>query len=189
MMKPRLYQVEEGWIETYTGRQFHFKDPRAEEVDIEDIAHSLSMLCRYNGHVSDFYSVAEHSVLISDFIRAEGGDRDLALAALLHDAAETYIGDISRPVKYAVLPPEFKEYENELDRVIFEKFGLTFPYSTHINDLDARILQDERMQGMSQSENLWGTDDLEPLGLTLRFWGPAKAKAKFLQRFEMLHGR
>ena len=71
------------WIQTYTGRQFWPLDPRVDEIHIEDIAHSLSMRCCYGGHLTDFYSVAEHSVLVSLHVPQE-----FALWGLLHDAAE-----------------------------------------------------------------------------------------------------
>ncbi len=84
------------YIATYTGKQFYPLDPRPEDVCLEDIAHSLSNLCRFTGHTDTdrFYSVAQHSVICSTIVAPEA-----ALLALLHDAAEAYLGDISRPLK------------------------------------------------------------------------------------------
>src|SRR5579885_2784587 len=82
------------WIQTYCGVAFYPLDPRPEEILIEDIAHALSMLCRFTGHVKRFYSVAQHCVYVSH--RCDPKD---ALWGLLHDAAEAYLNDISRPVK------------------------------------------------------------------------------------------
>jgi hypothetical protein len=83
-----------GWMQTFTGRQFFPMDPRPEEVDPTDIAHALSLLCRYNGHVDRFYSVAEHCVHLSYVVPPEH-----ALWALLHDATEAYVGDMISPLK------------------------------------------------------------------------------------------
>jgi len=80
------------WIQTYTGKRFWPLDPRPEDVDILDIAHSLSLLCRFTGHTSSFYSVSQHSILVAQEV-----PKRLRLWALFHDAAEAYIGDIARP--------------------------------------------------------------------------------------------
>jgi len=82
------------WIQTISGRKFPLAEPDPNQIDIEDIAHALSMLCRFNGHCTQFYSVAEHSMHVSHEI-----SNDLALAGLLHDAAEAYLGDVPSPLK------------------------------------------------------------------------------------------
>ena len=92
---------------TYTGRQFFPLTPRQEDIDIEDIAHSLSRLCRFNGHCKSFYSVAEHSYRISYIVPPE-----FALWGLLHDAGEAYLSDLPRPIKHQI--PEFIEIEERL---------------------------------------------------------------------------
>lgn len=84
---------------TISGREFHPLAPRAEDVDIDDIAHALSHLCRYGGHVPQFYSVAQHSVLVAARCREVTQSDDVGLAGLLHDAAEAYIGDVVWPLK------------------------------------------------------------------------------------------
>lgn len=82
------------WMQTYTGRRLFPMDPSPADVDIIDIAHALSMQCRYNGHVRRFMSVAEHCVLISENVPAQD-----ALWGLLHDATEAYVGDMIRPLR------------------------------------------------------------------------------------------
>lgn len=86
------------WMMTYSGRAFWPLDPRADEIDPLDIAHALSMLCRYGGHVRRFYSVAEHCVLMSHAVAPEH-----ALWALLHDATEAYMVDLPRPINRILL--------------------------------------------------------------------------------------
>ena len=103
------------WITTFTGKRFHFLDPQPDEIDIVDIAHHLSLLCRFTGACREFYSVGEHSIRVTSLLPTE-----LKLAGLLHDAAEAYINDISRPVKYS---HKLEETEKLITRRINEKFG------------------------------------------------------------------
>ena len=91
-----MNEYEGAWITTYTGKRFHFLKPNFDEIDIIDIAHHLSLLCRFTGAVKQFYSVGEHSIRVAAIL-----PKGLRLAGLLHDAAEAYTNDISRPVKYA----------------------------------------------------------------------------------------
>jgi len=108
----------DAWIETYTGVKFYLNQYRLDDIRIEDIAHSLSLLCRYNGHCKSFFSVGEHSVRVSRIVPPED-----KLMGLLHDAAEAYVGDISRPVKYSF--PDIKELELKIQADIFTKFNVT----------------------------------------------------------------
>jgi hypothetical protein len=175
------------WMQTYSGRKFWPLDPRADEIFIEDIAHALSMACRYGGHCQRFYSVAEHSVLLSRAL-----PQPYKLWGLLHDASETYVLDVIRPLKPSL--PGYREIE---DRVIFEvakKFGLTLGghvlnrpnYMPEIvKAYDTRILVDEKTQCMAPGL-VWGTDDQQPLGVRLEFWTPEQAEAAFLREFSLL---
>ena len=95
------------WIQTYTGRKFHPLDPAMTDFDLRDIAHSLSLLCRFNGHCLRFYSVAEHSVRVSRIL-----PDDLKLWGLLHDAGEAYLTDLPRPVKGQM--PGFRDMEDKI---------------------------------------------------------------------------
>src|ERR1700683_336889 len=97
------------WIVTFSGRRFYVLDPRPSDVRIEDIAHSLSLQCRFNGHVKNFYSVAQHSVLVSE--RCDPAD---ALYGLLHDASEAYIGDMSAPLKHTDEMTAFRDAERHV---------------------------------------------------------------------------
>lgn len=121
--------VDYRYIETYTGKLFHIENPV--NIDIEDIAHSLSMQCRYTGHSSRFYSVAEHSVLVSYIV-----DSKFAKSALLHDASEAYISDISSPFK-----PLLENYKELEDRIMLSVAD-TFDLPPNFHEADAVKLAD-----------------------------------------------
>lgn len=106
----------EPYIETVTGRKVHFLKPSPDEINIKDIAFSLSNQCRFNGHVQ-FYSVAEHSVMVAAMLQ----EKD-QLAGLLHDAAEAYLSDIPSPVKQYL--PDYKNIEEIVQKAINEKFDV-----------------------------------------------------------------
>lgn len=108
------------WIQTYTGVEFYPLDPRPEEIHIEDIAHALSMQCRYTGHVRQFYSVAEHSIRVTELCPPE-----CQLWGLLHDASEAYLIDLPRPVKrYSDIGRLYREAEDRLMVAICRRFKL-----------------------------------------------------------------
>ncbi len=109
-------------MKTYSGLRLDPFDPKPEEIRIEDIAHALSLLCRGNGQVTHFYSVAQHCLNCEREAEARGLNRRLRLACLLHDASEAYLNDIIRPVKQCLT--EYKEAEDHFLEVIYQRFGL-----------------------------------------------------------------
>lgn len=167
-------------MQTATGRKFWPLDPRPNEVCIEDIAHALSMLCRFGGHCLRFYSVAEHSVLLA---RAAPGPHKLW--ALLHDAAEAYVLDMVRPVKPHLVG--YSEIEARVMRAICVHFHLHLDSPSIIKTLDRQMLSDEREQNMAPAPEPW-KNAAEPLGVTLQFWEPQRAHAEFLAEFNQITG-
>jgi len=113
------------YIGTFTGKQFWPLDPRPEEVCLEDIAHALANICRFNGHTNRFYSVARHCLNVEALLKQRGFDKRIRLYGLLHDAAEAYICDIPRPLKHFM--PEYRETEDAVQKAIYKHFGLTWP--------------------------------------------------------------
>ena len=105
------------WIQTFTGKKFDLLNPDPEMVCIRDIAHSLSHICRFGGHTDRFYSVAQHSLIVSQCCQPWD-----ALWGLLHDASEAYVGDITRPLKYEL--PEYSQIERRIQATIATRFGL-----------------------------------------------------------------
>ena len=107
-------------ILTFMGEEFTPLDPDINQIHIEDIAHSLSMLCRANGHIDYFFSIAQHSINCTNEAKARGYTARVQLACLIHDASEAYISDITRPVKYYLT--EYKEIEKRLQDTIYTKY-------------------------------------------------------------------
>jgi hypothetical protein len=131
------------WIMTYTGKHFTPFDPKIEAIDILDIAHALSNICRFGGHCSEFYSVAEHSILVSVLCPPE-----LKLAGLLHDAAEAYLGDIPTPLKSLA----FRGAEIKLMEVIYRKYGCVKPGYDHLGQ---RYKNDRSIYAIGRSKLPW----------------------------------
>lgn len=112
------------YILTFKKKEFYPLDPNIEDIDIEDIAHALSLLCRANGHFKHFYSVGLHSLNCAYEAIARGYSENVVLGCLLHDASEAYLADITRPVKKHL--HKYLEFENVLQNKIFEKWIPTF---------------------------------------------------------------
>ena len=167
------------YITTYTGR-FYFNDPRPEDFEIEDIAHSLAMTRRYSGHGKREYTTAEHSVHIYRWLTEQAEDADTRLAGLLHDAPEALsgFGDAASPRKKEcphIASAEFWIWKD----AIAPKFGLPIEMPDAVHEADRRICADEMAQ------NLWEVDPNvgQPLGIELEFWDFEWAKAEFLCAF------
>lgn len=180
------------WTEAWSGCLTHPLDPKLEEVRLEDIAQGLSNKCRYNGQ-SRFYSVAEHSVHMADWCLREAPreSRKLtALHALLHDAAEAYLPDVSTPIK--ALFPKFRKYEDKFHAVILEAFHVPpiCPQGAKlIKGIDKRIILNERDVVMPNHRpgTKWIVDDLEPLdGVEIYRWPPDEAYNNFIAVYQEL---
>lgn len=167
------------WIQTYTGIQFWPLDPRPEEIDIRDIAHALSLLCRFNGHCRRFYSVAEHSVHVSSIVTPEFG-----LWGLLHDAAEAYLSDIPQPVKQHLT--HFHQAESQMLLVIAEKFGLPANMPSDVDLADRIMLSTEKLVLMGQEPAPWYGLPTPLDSSKVVCHDPEEAERVFLIRFEEL---
>ncbi len=168
------------WMQTFTGRAFYPMDPRVEDIDPLDIAHALSLLCRYGGHVNRFYSVAEHCVLMSYAVAPEN-----ALWALLHDATEAYMGDMIRPLKLAM--PTYRIAEDHLMKVICDRFGIPATCPTEVKAADNRILRDERAALLRAAPLPWNSiEDVPALGVPIEGWAPVDAESEYLARLRQL---
>jgi hypothetical protein len=168
------------WIQTYSGGRFWPLDPRAEEVEIIDIAHALSQICRYNGHCRMFYSVAQHSMLVAAACSAEN-----RLWGLMHDAAEAYLADVVRPVKHCL--EGWEAIEERVLRAIAERFGLAWPVPAEVKEIDTRILINEKRDLMRNPAKLrWGVEvafEALELGPIEPMTSMEAARGLFVERF------
>jgi hypothetical protein len=182
------------WIQTYRGKQFWPLDPRPEDVDLDDIVHALCHKCRYQGHTVRFYSVGEHSCLLADhfgsqLILAPEVRLRRARLALFHDAGETYLPDVPRPIKPYL--PFFQEVEDRIQTMILERYGIEVDETdwTALHEADWRICLDEMAVLLSKSPASRGKlEELAPLGVTIEALLPVDAELRFretLQRYGM----
>lgn len=170
-------QKRTGWIQTYRMIQFSPLEPREDDLHIEDIAHSLSMQCRFNGHTNSFYSVAEHCCHVSDWL-----PKPLKLAGLLHDASEAYLCDLPRPLKYLDALAGYRQAESRLESLIANRFGFDYPLDDLIKEADERLLATEARQLMAPLHPEFEIGE-SVKGLKLACWSPMQAKDAFLWRY------
>lgn len=171
------YDAAEPWIQTYSGVRFTPLKPDPDAIVIQDIARALSMQCRFNGQVKHFYSVAQHSVLVSHICNLE--DR---LWGLLHDASEAYISDFSSPLKHSGLFDNYKEVEKKLQDAICVRFGLDLDEPTSVKKADKIILATEGRDVLAMLRPDWFKRE-KPLPFKIEAWSPEKAEEMFLNRF------
>lgn len=175
------------WVQVHSGRRYYLFDPRPEEIDIEDIAHGLAHICRYNGHTIQHYSVAEHSVLVAR--RIPSTITDVRLAALLHDAAEAYLGDVTRPLKMCL--PNYKLLEAVANKAISAHFGLHDDLLTTliVKRADEEVFSSEASQVMSGGAKGWELPVRPaPFDIKVNFWPPEVAKTVFLRMYREVRG-
>lgn len=177
-------------IQLASGRFFYFDDPRPEDIDIRDIAAHLSRLCRWTGACKSFYSVAQHSVHVSNLVPPE-----FALVGLLHDATEAYINDVSRPLKRK--NPAYKAYEHEvLWPVIAKAFGIPTEIPPEVHAADNIALVTERrdlmpapIYGDDENQDQWQwTTHITPCTQKLWGWPPLSACLMFKDRWKQITG-
>lgn len=174
------------YIITYTGNKFHPQDVRHGDIDIRDIAHALSLQCRFGGHTIHHYSVAQHSVYVSDWLEKNVGKKvyGIALRGLLHDASEAYLVDVPRPIKLIADFSTYRNIERETQRVIYDKFDLSTIDPPEIEVADNLLLATEARDLMG--DPFWAKN-MPKLNMKIKQWSPAKAEKKFLERFEKLY--
>lgn len=193
---------DNSYIRTFTGRMFWPLDPLASDVDIRDIAHALAHKCRYGGHCTRFYSVAEHSIRMARFTWSGLAPTPellkekalLARACLLHDAGEAYLPDVPRPVK--PLLTGFAQVEHQVEVAIAEALQVTYPWPSMVHVLDYGILTDEMRELLPYDD--WDGEAHggapgswrygKPLGLNGSSfgWGPEYAESVFLEMYTKL---
>jgi len=189
-----IYDSTRGFaIHTWTGKSFYANDIRPEDICVEDIAHGLSMTCRYGGQSDYFYSVAQHSVHCYDMAVSQGLSQEFLKEALLHDAVEAYLGDFPRPWKMAI--PLFSEFEHMVEAQLHPILGIPVNKSDEIRFIDETMLatetplmfQEHGMYKRVDGKFVYSGDDEIIAGLPERldwvymgYWEPKAAEEFFL---------
>lgn len=173
--------IETGFIQTYTGKKFYPLNPAPETICIEDIAHALSNICRFTGHCNEFYSVAQHSILVSKFCINP-------MLGLLHDASEAYICDIASPIKQDYSFTKYRSIEKNLQNIIYKKFDIpetrVYLDTPSLKTVDIRMLKTEYLQFMNQYDDIdWQMDTILPYNIKIIPMQPKEAKEEFLKTF------
>lgn len=170
-------------INTYSGIKFYPLDPKIKDIQTEEIAQALSLLCRANGHFRHFYSVAQHSLNCAKEAKKRNLSKRVQLGCLLHDASEAYLSDVTRPVKSEL--PNYVMIEQRLQKMIYQAYGLTLTDTErqHIKEIDDAMLSyklKELLHTEIESKTaLVGTYDLS-------FVPMDKVKGQFIKKVDQL---
>jgi uncharacterized protein len=177
------------YLQTVSGRWVNPFDPDPDQLDAGDIARALANQCRFGGHCAVFYSVAQHSVIVSEIVEQRGGDTEDVFAALMHDATEAYLGDMPHPLKHrSPLGAAFKEAEDHLERALREHFAIKADVP-EIKRADRALLATERRAFSAETWHWPELDGVEPLDIELIAWSPDEAAAAFAARYAELDAR
>lgn len=171
-----LLDIKKGCFNSASGRVIDIMNPRPDMIDIEDIANALSNMCRFGGHTKGFYSVAQHSVIVSRMV-----PQPQRLEALLHDATEAFVQDIISPLKH-ILGETYKPIEAKWEAAIASEYGITLPLHELVKDADIQALQLEFDCLLLGKRDEWDLK-MKELGLPVTQWTPGWAKDKFLYEF------
>jgi uncharacterized protein len=177
------------YLQTVSGRWVNPFDPDPSQLDAGDIARALANQCRFGGHSRVFYSVAQHSVIVSQLVEQRGGDVEDSFAALMHDATEAYLGDMPHPLKHrSPLGAAFKQAEDHLERAIRERFRIK-PDVPATKRADRALLATERRAFSAEDWHWPELEGVEPLDIDLVAWPPDEAAEAFAQRYAELDAR
>lgn len=174
------------WMQTASGKRFDFAYMRHSDICIQDVAWSLSNLCRFNGHTRTRYTVAEHSCRVHDRV-----PESMRLAGLLHDAHEAYVGDLPTPLEAVFDGPELRQLEHEVQSCVLSRFGILDPLPLEVNEADRRMCATEARDLLPGGPvNGWHIDYATPYA-DFRFltpWDSERSYNEFLKRYEVLTG-
>ena len=199
--KPAASVASRAWQRMLSGRRLDLLDPSPLDIEIEDIAHGLARVARWNGqtHGAHIFSVAQHTLLVEAVMREANPriDTRTRLAALLHDAPEYVVGDMISPFK-AVIGGSYKQVEKRLLGAIHVRFGLPAVTPGEIEkqikaaDMGAAYLEATRLAGFSEAEarRLFGRDPKLPPAIEQDYltpWSAGKAEKRLLTRFRLLY--
>jgi 5'-deoxynucleotidase YfbR-like HD superfamily hydrolase len=168
-------------ILTRSGQYFDFRHPERYRIEITDIAHALSNVCRFAGHCKEFYSVAQHSVYVSQIVPDED-----AFAGLMHDCAEAFIGDVTRPLK--LMLQEYRVIEKRIEAALFAGFGLPATLPASVKLADREMLASEQAALLPPHDDQWAVlEGIEPAKeIIITPLCPEEAYEAFMERYHEL---
>jgi 5'-deoxynucleotidase YfbR-like HD superfamily hydrolase len=169
------------WLQMHSGKMIDLLNPKVEDILLTDIAHSLSNLCRFNGHI-DYYSVGQHSILVSKIVSPKN-----SLYGLMHDAPECYLGDIPTPLK-SYLNGRYNKLEKAWMKAVCNRFDLSEGEPDEVKEADKILLVTEKRDLMVDQSVDWGYKQ-SPLKETIIPLTPRQAKWAFIERFLEISGR
>lgn len=167
------------FITTYSGAKFYINECNIEDIPMYDIAHALSMNCRFNGHTKQFYSVAEHCLIVSLLVPQEH-----ALTGLLHDISEAFVPDIPRPFKGAI--HGFDQYEERILQKVAEAYDITWPFPPEVEHIDKNIVHDEAAVLFCEAPEWINAYTTVGAGPYIQPLEPGEARRMFVGRFTSL---
>jgi hypothetical protein len=163
------------WIQTFTGRRFDVFNPNPDHIHLLDIAVALGNTCRFSGHTPYHYSVGQHSLLMSRVVPA-----CFALEALMHDAAEAYMGDVPRPIKLGL--QDYNAVMALVETAVAERFGLKYPWPDEIHEADMRMVLTEAA-AFKRDTTGWGLDYAPYNDVVVAEMKPLDVRGLFIERF------
>jgi len=169
------------WIRTYSGKKFYVFNPRLKDISIEDIAHALSLMCRFTGHTEELYSVGQHSLIVMELCPEE-----FKLEGLTHDFPEAYITDLATPVKRRM--PSFKECEDTLHTAIAKKFHLQFPMPKIIKEIDQEVFKMEWAYLMERNKTL-KNNKFRMSKEEFKILSPKEVERRIIESFNQLYAK
>lgn len=185
-MSDHTFGCVKNTIRLLSGGYLDLLDPKPDQFTLEDIAGGLSKICRFGGQVERFYSVAEHSVRCSKQAADDGAPLDTQIAALMHDAAEAFIGDVVKPLK--IMLSDYAAIEDRMEAAIAEKFLIDFERERYqVRAIDREMLINERRALFSADKVEWaGEKQVRLLPGKPDCWGPPIAFNNFMHHARMI---
>lgn len=172
-----------GSIQTFSGGIFYPLDPRADEINLVDVAHALGNKARFTGHTRKLYSTAEHSVRVSWFLRSQGQSLMRQYVGLHHDDSDAYLPDVPTPLKKM---PEFAWFcaiEKKVQEKCYERFNCIIDDYSVIKEVDTILLLTEKRDLMPEKNGNWNTKFTQtpiPKPYEIEPWEPHLAKLIYL---------